>query len=71
MKLLYAVLSGLAAFLTVVVLVVAGTYLKCLAASVTYDISVVLPIAIKVGAFPGGAIFVLSLIGAPRRFPPK
>lgn len=71
MKLIRALLSGLVAFLTVVVLVLGGTYLKCLAASVAYDFLTVLPIAIKVGAFPGGAIFFLSLIGAPRRFSPK
>lgn len=71
MKFIRAALSGLAAFLTVVILVIAGTYLRCLAEGITYSFSVIAPIAIKGGAIPGGAIFILSLIGTPRRFPPK
>jgi hypothetical protein len=69
MKLMRAVLSGLVAFLVVAALVIAGTYLRCLVEGITYNFSIVAGIAIKGGAVPGGAIFLLSLIGAPRRYP--
>jgi len=71
MKIIRAVLSGLLAFLVVVVLVIAGSYLKCLAQGIVYNLSLATPLAIKAGVIPGGAIFLLSLIGAPRRFPPN
>lgn len=71
MKLIRAALSGLAAFLLVVTLVIAVTYLRCLVEGITYNFSVIAPIAMKGAAVPGGAIFILSLIGAPRRFPPN
>jgi hypothetical protein len=66
MKVLFAAFSGLAAFVAVVIMVIAITYLRCLAAGISYNFSIVVPIAIKGGVVPGGAIFILTLIGAPR-----
>lgn len=70
MKVLRAVLSGLVAFSAVVVMIMAGSYLRCLAEGITYNLSIAYSIAVKTGLVPGGVIFILSLIGAPRRGPP-
>lgn len=70
MIVLRAALSGLIAFTTVVILVVVGSYLRCLAEGIPYNFFIAISIAMKSGTAPGIAIFILTLIGAPRRRPP-
>jgi peptidoglycan/LPS O-acetylase OafA/YrhL len=70
MRFLQALISALVAFLLVVVLAIASSYLRCLIAGIAYNFSVAIPIATRVGAFTGGAIFILTLIGPRRRRPP-
>ena len=71
MKFIRAVFSGLITFLVVVIMVISGSYLRCLAEGVVYNFLGAAPLALKAGVVPGAAIFLLSLIGSPRRFPPN
>lgn len=70
MKVLRAMLSGLVMFATVTILVIAITYARCLIEGIPYNLSIVAPIAMKTASVPGVAIFILTLIGGPRRRPP-
>jgi hypothetical protein len=70
MKMLRAGLSGLVAFVAVAIMAVAISYVRCLAAGISYNFSIALPIAMKAGLIPGIAIFTLTLAGLRRRPPP-
>lgn len=70
MKVLRAALSGLVAFIAVVITAIAISYIKCLAEGISYNFSIAVPIAMKMGTWVGGVIFILTLIGTPRRGPP-
>jgi hypothetical protein len=71
MKIFSAFLSGFVAFIATGVMAIVISYIRCMAAGMPYNLGIAIPIAVKAGAFVGGVIFLLSLIGSPRRFPPN
>lgn len=68
-KALHAELAGLIASFTVAAMAIAISYVKCFVAGVCYNFAIALPLAMKAGVVIGGFIFVLALIGTPRRGP--
>jgi uncharacterized paraquat-inducible protein A len=70
MKVLYAALAGSVASLVVCVMAMVISYIKCSVAGITYNFSIALPIAMKGGVVIGSFLFVLALVGGPRRRPP-
>ncbi|GFZ93242.1 hypothetical protein [Dyella caseinilytica] len=70
MRVIYALLAGFIASFAVFAMAIAISYVKCLVAGVSYNFSIALPIAMKGGVVIGSFIFVLALVGGPRRRPP-
>ena len=66
-KMVFAVISGTAAFATSFLVVVVGVYITCFFNDVTYILPVVLAGALKVAFFTGVIFFLLQLLAGTRK----